>query len=264
MERNKLIKRLKGVVAMMLTALLLLGNPLTAQAAFINDIGTLQVGDALNEGDIIFADGTGGIEEAYVDGQKISKNDGIYYYKEDLPEDTYHGYSTYFHVPSGTTLYLSRKDSIYTYDWILYFTTSCETTESQKSAESTTGHSHSYEWVTTLEPTATTNGICEYRCECGSVAASQPIAHWSFFVNKILSDIKNAPQNGTVTINYEGLQCLSKKMIETLLSRPDVTLVVQFKDKEATHQFTIPAGKAPTDGADWYGYYYLGALYGWQ
>lgn len=53
-------------------------------------------------------------------------------------------------------------------------------------------------------------------------------------------------------------------MVETLLSRPDVTLVVQFTDKDITRQFTIPAGQAPTDGADWYGYYYLGALYGWQ
>lgn len=125
-------------------------------------------------------------------------------------------------------------------------------------------HVHRYEWVTTIEPTEAADGRCEYRCECGSVTASQVIPYLSVLVDKIISDIQNAPQNGTVTISYESLRCLSKKMVETLLARPDVTLVVQFTDKGKSHQFTIPAGQAPTDGADWYGYYYLGALYGWQ
>lgn len=122
-------------------------------------------------------------------------------------------------------------------------------------------HTHNYRWVVTIEPTAELNGLCEDRCECGDVKASQPISYLTYIVKKILSDIKNAPENGTVTISYKNLMCLSSIMIEALQARPDVTVNVQFTDKSGKHQFTIPAGKAPTDGADYYGFYYLERLY---
>ena len=38
---------------------------------------------------------------------------------------------------------------------------------------------------------------------------------------------------------------------------------VKFTDNEVPLHFTIPAGMAPVDGEDWYGYYYLGSQYGW-
>ena len=37
----------------------------------------------------------------------------------------------------------------------------------------------------------------------------------------------------------------------------------EFNDKGVNYSFTIPEGKAPTDGQEWYGYYYWGSVYGW-
>ena len=67
----------------------------------------------------------------------------------------------------------------------------------------------------------------------------------------------------TITIDDEFLRCFSNEMVEEILARPDVTVVVNFTDKDVNYSFTIPAGKAPTDGQEWYGYYYLGSAYGW-
>lgn len=265
MERKTLIKRLKGVMAMMLAFLILTGNPLIAQAKFYDaDIkDTLNEGTILNEGDVIYAFATGGIAYPYIDGVQIPRDNDTYFYSGNLPEDPTRTNSFYFRVPNGTTLRLSHITS-HSNMWDLYFVTVNGLESPASPTTVAPPHTHSYEWITTLEPTATTDGLCEYRCECGSVTASQPVSYATVLVKNILSDIQNAPENGTVTLNYDGLRCLSKKMVETLLSRPDVTLVVQFTDKDITRQFTIPAGQAPTDGADWYGYYYLGALYGWQ
>lgn len=265
MERKTLIKRLKGVMAMMLAFLILTGNPLIAQARDIGmGLNDLTAGLVLNEGDRIYANGTGGIYYVYIDNQEIEKEIGTYYYEDNGV--------WYFRVPNGMQLELVNivADPQYPsrHDYCTYYFITPSRSETTTTTTTTTTvappHTHSYEWITTLEPTATTDGLCEYRCECGSVTASQPVSYATVLVKNILSDIQNAPENGTVTLNYDGLRCLSKKMVETLLSRPDVTLVVQFTDKDITRQFTIPAGQAPTDGADWYGYYYLGALYGWQ
>lgn len=266
MERKTITKRLKGVMAMMLAFLMLAGNPIIAQAVTVIDYGLegLHEGLILNEGDLIYSHGTGGILDVYIDNQKISPYDSTYFY----PEPDYDNYE-YFHVPAGKQLLLKRivedPDFPNLRDYSTYYFVTYNGPESpEPSVTHTNSHSHNYEWVTTLEPTTTADGLSEYLCECGSVTASQPVSYLSFLVKQILSDIKNAPENGTVTINYEGLRCLNQKMTEALLSRPDVTLIVQFTDKGESHQFTIPAGQAPTDGADWYGYYYLGALYGWQ
>lgn len=125
-------------------------------------------------------------------------------------------------------------------------------------------HEHSFSWVTTQAPTESSDGREEYRCSCGIVADSKPISVLVGVTDSVLTDIANAPLNGTVIIDSTYLRCLSSKMIDMLHSRPDVTLTVVFTDKGVTRQFTIPAGAAPTDGAEYYGYYYLGALYGWE
>lgn len=267
MERNTLIKRLRGVMAMMLAVLLLAGNPLIAQARTIGDgLADLTEGLVLNEGDLILAYVTGGLGEVYIDNNCIPHHDPSYFIES--------GDVFYFCVPDGMKLQFQyattpQKGNRLCDKYYYFINLNGRNSQADDTAPAATtstppDHFHDYEWITTIDPTATTDGLSEYRCNCGAVAASQPIPYTSFLVKQILSDIKNAPQNGTVTINYDGLRCLSKKMIETLSARPDVTLVVQFTDNGETRRFTIPAGQAPTDGADWYGYYYLGALYGWQ
>lgn len=264
MERTIIRKRLKGVLAMLLVFLMVVGNPLIVRA----DEGKTTVpSDAIFAGDLT-AD------------KPLKKGDKFWFYASgyvyigttDVTEDNDNDYVSVSSAYKGTqtvNLYTVKPGIQLKFNgtddsgYELYFnaTTVSPTTTSTVTAPP---HSHSYEWVTTLEPTATTDGLCEYRCACGSVAASQPISYLTYIVKQILSDIKNAPANGTVTVDYDGLRCLSKVMIEALKARPDVTLIVQFTEQDVTQSFIIPAGQAPADGADWYGYYYLGALYGWQ
>lgn len=134
--------------------------------------------------------------------------------------------------------------------------------EAAKAAEPQ--HEHSFSWVTTASPTETSDGREEYRCGCGVVADSRPISVLVGVVDNVMDEITNAPENGTLVIDSDYLRCLSSKMIDQLKERPDLDVTVIFTDNGVTRQFTIPAGQAPTDGAEYYGYYYLGTIYGWQ
>lgn len=125
-------------------------------------------------------------------------------------------------------------------------------------------HTHNFQWVVTKQPTEKTDGCNSLMCEgCGAVEATQPISYFNNITNNVIKEIKEAPEKGTVTIDDEFLRCFSNEMVEELLARPDLTVVVNFMDKGVNYSFTIPAGKAPTDGQEWYGYYYLGSVYGW-
>ena len=126
------------------------------------------------------------------------------------------------------------------------------------------GHSHNFQWTVIKEATEKTDGCTALMCEgCGQVEATQPISYFNNIIYNVMAEIKDAPVNGTVTIDDEFLRCFSNEMVEEILARPDVTVVVNFTDKDVNYSFTIPAGKAPTDGQEWYGYYYLGSAYGW-
>ena len=136
----------------------------------------------------------------------------------------------------------------------------------QNTSENTVNytHTHNFQWIVTKQPTEKTDGCTALMCEgCGQVEATQPISYFNNITNNVMKEIKDAPNNGTITIEDEFLRCFSNEMVEELLARPDLTVVVNFTDKGVNYSFTIPAGKAPTDGQEWYGYYYLGSVYGW-
>lgn len=123
---------------------------------------------------------------------------------------------------------------------------------------------HEYEWVIGIMPTEEKDGRFDYKCKhCGSVTAHQPMTFFYVIIWNILEDIKEAPANGVVTVDNKYLRSLSDEIIDALQARPDVTLDVKFTDQGVPLHFTIPAGMAPTDEAEWYGYYYLGSQYGW-
>lgn len=125
-------------------------------------------------------------------------------------------------------------------------------------------HTHNFQWTVIEEATEKVDGLTALMCEgCGQIEATQSISLYNNVIYNVTKDIKNAPENGTVIIENEFLRCFSDEMVEDILARPDVTVIVNFTDKGVNYSFTIPAGKAPTDGQEWYGYYYLGSVYGW-
>ena len=126
-------------------------------------------------------------------------------------------------------------------------------------------HKHSYSYQVVKEPTEKEDGRGESRCACGAVEWYQVIPSGTAFVKNIARQIRSAEENGVVEIYTDEYSCYTEKIIGELMKRPDVTLKTSFTDKEGNKKsFTIPAGEAPTDGQQFYGFTYLGNLYGWK
>ena len=128
-------------------------------------------------------------------------------------------------------------------------------------------HSHSYSWVTVQEATTDQDGIEEYRCSCGAVAERNVIPAGMAMVKDLVIQIETAPENSTVEIKTEYFTCYTAYIMNALRKRPDVSLKTTFKDYDkdgSIKTFTIPAGKVPNDNELFYGFTYLGNLYGWE
>lgn len=128
-------------------------------------------------------------------------------------------------------------------------------------------HEHSYSWVTVQEAGAGQDGIEEYRCSCGAVAGRNVIPAGMAMVKDLVRQIETAPENSTVEIKTEYFTCYTAYIMNALKKRPDVSLKTTFKDYNkdgSIKTFTIPAVKAPDDGELFYGFTYLGNLYGWD
>ena len=124
-------------------------------------------------------------------------------------------------------------------------------------------HVHDYQWTVTLQPMDGTDGKREAVCNCGAVDGREPISYYRIVIKSIIESIEEAPVNGTVTVNNPFLSCLTDEIMEALHKRGDVNLQVAFKEDEQDFSFMVPAGKALLED-EWYGYYYLGSVFGWQ
>ena len=128
-------------------------------------------------------------------------------------------------------------------------------------------HEHSYSWVTVQEAGAGQDGIEEYRCSCGAVAGRNVIPAGMAMVKALVRQIETVPENSTVEIKTEYFTCYTAYIMNALKKRPDVSLKTTFKDYNkdgSIKTFTIPAVKAPDDEELFYGFTYLGNLYGWD
>lgn len=125
-------------------------------------------------------------------------------------------------------------------------------------------HTHELRWRIALNPTETTDGRMEYSCDCGHVERNQTISFLQFILERAVVRIEEAEPNAVVKVSSKLLRCITDEITEALLARPDVSLEVSFRDQGTAYTVTIPAGKAPTDGQMWYGVYYLGSLYGYS
>ena len=124
-------------------------------------------------------------------------------------------------------------------------------------------HVHDYQWTVTLEPMEGTDGKREAVCNCGAVDSREPISYYRILIKRIIKSIEDAPAGGTVKVSNPFLSCLTDEIMEALHKRGDVNLQVSFKEGEQEFCFVVPAGKALLED-EWYGYYYLGSIFGWQ
>lgn len=262
MDKKELKKRGKGMLALLLAMIMMFGSSMTVLAATINlDAGPsgagLTIGQILKGGDEIKAASqtSGGDFYVSIDGIRCTEythnNNDAYEYQ--LPAGKDYKVISYSATPSD-----DRQSNSYT---IMLQSITSSTSDSGSSYK----HEHYFEWVETIEPTETSDGLMEHKCACGAVDDSYVISGAMAFVKNIVKMIQEAPENGTVEITTDYYTCYTSYILKELIKRPDVSLKTTYKDKDGNARtFTIPAGQAPTDGAQFYGFTYLGNLYGWN
>ncbi|MBQ8598320.1 MAG: hypothetical protein IJ409_11085 [Lachnospiraceae bacterium] len=189
--------------------------------------------------------------DLHVNGTKIDAYDNGNYYEYTLPESGIWSVNV-ANIEDGTICILLREISA---DGI-------GSSESAPVME----HTHDFEWRITVDPTDEADGLSENVCKyCAARNGSQPVSKAFVWVKNIVERIENAPEGGTVVVESDTYFCYTAKIMEALLANPDVSLETHFTDAEGNaKKFTIPAGQAPTDGAQFYGFTGLGNTYGWQ
>lgn len=165
-------------------------------------------------------------------------------------------------LPAGYTYSVEKKwgDNHF---WVLRYP--LKSNEEVQPVQSAASHEHSFQWVETLEATLESDGLMQHRCECGAVDDEYPISASLVYFHEYCAAIQNAPQNAVVEWNSDPFRCYTRRMMEELAKRPDVSLKTTFTDTDGSRKsFTIPAGQAPADSELFYGFTYLGNLYGWN
>lgn len=137
------------------------------------------------------------------------------------------------------------------------------------STESSAAPSHecSFQWVTTVEPQPGIDGLEEYQCmSCGMVKESQPIPASMATVKNLYGFIKDAPENGNVTIDFGKLHTISDYLLNKMSERSDVTVTISFEYQSAQYEITFPSGtdySAVLEDEDtMYGYFGVAAKLG--
>ena len=128
-------------------------------------------------------------------------------------------------------------------------------------------HECSFQWVTTVEPQPGIDGLEEYQCmSCGMVKESQPIPASMGAVKNLYGFIKDAPENGNVTIDFGKLHTISDYLLNKMSERSDVTVTISFEYQSAKYEITFPSGtdysSVLEDEDTMYGYFGVAARLG--
>ena len=168
-------------------------------------------------------------------------------------------------LPAGYTYSVKKAAGRNTFWMVRYPLKSNEEVQPVQPVQPVASHEHSFQWVETLQATLESDGLMQHRCECGAVDDEYPISASLVYFHEYCAAIQNAPQNAVVEWNSDPFRCYTRRMMEELAKRPDVSLKTTFTDTDGSRKsFTIPAGQAPADSELFYGFTYLGNLYGWN
>lgn len=276
MEKKVLFQRIKGLLALVLAFTMMFGTGMMVLAdeakkidyEYINEGDNIPGGTTLyhsykDSGDIyvyIYDDeNKDKIEEDY-NNQTNKPWPGPEYCVETLKE--YRGKYIAVTLPGGYT-YSVEKIWRGNYFWMVRYP--LKSNEEVQPVQPVASHEHSFQWVETLEATLESDGLMQYRCECGAVDDEYRISASLVYFHEYCGAIQNAPQNAVVEWNSDPFRCYTRRMMEELAKRPDVSLKTTFTDTDGSRKsFTIPAGQAPADSELFYGFTYLGNLYGWN
>lgn len=263
MEKKVLFQRIKGLLALVLAFTMMFGTGMMVLADEAKiDFFNINVGDNIPGGTTLYHtyQGSGDIVVYIYD----DINDATFV--QILEKDTgLHGGYVSVTLPDGYTYSVwkvSRRDTFW---MVRYPLKSNEEVQPVQPVQSAASHEHSFQWVETLQATLESDGLMQHRCECGAVDDEYPISASLVYFHEYCAVIQNAPQNAVVEWNSDPFRCYTRRMMEELAKRPDVSLKTTFTDTDGSRKsFTIPAGQAPADSELFYGFTYLGNLYGWN
>ena len=128
-------------------------------------------------------------------------------------------------------------------------------------------HTCNFEWVTTIDPTTGADGLEEYKCaSCGLVKESHPIPASVAAVKDFYGNIKEAPENGSITYDSGKLYTISDYLLKKMSERSDVSVTVSFEYQNAKYELTFPSGtdysSVMKDEDTMYGYFGVAARLG--
>ena len=121
--------------------------------------------------------------------------------------------------------------------------------------------------MTTLDPQVGVDGLEQYLCtSCGMVEESHAIPAGVATVKDLYGNVKEAPENGSVTYDAGKLYTISDYLLKKMAERSDVTVKVQFEYRNMKYELTFPAGTdytpVLTDEETMYGYFGVAAKLG--
>ena len=128
-------------------------------------------------------------------------------------------------------------------------------------------HTCNFEWVTTIDPTTGADGLEQYKCAgCGLVKEFHPIPASVAAVKDFYGNIKDAPENGSITYDSGKLYTISDYLLKKMSERSDISVTVNFEYQNAKYELTFPAGtdftSVLTDEDIMYGYFGVAAKLG--
>ena len=268
MEKKVLFQRIKGLLALVLAFTMMFGTGMMvlADEAKIDFTG-IQIGDNISGGTTLFHSCTGsGDIVVYIYDDINDAINGASSVQTLKAEVGLGGGDVSVTLPDGYTYsVVNAALSRDTFWMVRYPLKSNEEVQPVQPVQSAASHEHSFQWVETLQATLESDGLMQHRCECGAVDDEYRISASLVYFHEYCAAIQNAPQNAVVEWNSDPFRCYTRRMMEELAKRPDVSLKTTFTDTDGSRKnFTIPAGQAPADSELFYGFTYLGNLYGWS
>ncbi len=141
------------------------------------------------------------------------------------------------------------------------------TKENGNTSNNVASHTCNFEWTIKVDPTTGADGLEEYKCTgCGIVKESHSIPASVAVIKDFYGNVKEAPENGSITYDSGKLYTISDYLLKKMAERKDVTVTIQFEYQGAKYELTFPAGTdysaVLTDEEMMYGYFGVAAKLG--
>lgn len=281
MNKRELKQRGKGLLALMLAFLMMLGTSMTVLAANTYEldaslsVGSLNPGDVLQGGDKIKTKTSSGrliviIGSTEYEG-KMSSEDGTLSF--ELPAGKKYKVISYIPQDSKPNGYI-YKISLEAIPLPQSGGGNAGSPEAVESLQEEAGngggqpHTHYYTWVTAREATKDVDGLEEYKCACGVVAEQVIMPAGQAVVKGFCKAVREAAADGSVSYDTKGFCTMSDKMVACLAERTDVTVELTFIYQKTPYRMIIPAGSDYSallaDEDMFYGYFYFADQIGAQ